>query len=253
MAGLVYALRNQYQRPVHERHLIALESLQVGRAGLFKSFSLDMYIDFDLQSTHISQLYVPVAHALGLGSRLKEMEELSYKALFPESYDKFAIWHKNFADMGQVALLVARDRISHSIESHPDIRQHLESYEIQGRVKSVVSAFKKVFRKDKLPEELHDMLGLRIILRVRAATRLLLRVSSSSSSMADRVFLAGEEGSVISEEEEDGGLEAATGGRVVLTDQDTEGEEPDFDSLGAWVCHRVHQVVVSNWEEVPGR
>ena len=55
-----------------------------------------------MNPTPSEQLYVPVAHALGLGSKLKEMEELSYKALFPESYDKFAIWHKNFADMGQV-------------------------------------------------------------------------------------------------------------------------------------------------------
>lgn len=35
MAGLVYALRNQYRMPVHERHLIALESLQVKKLPLF--------------------------------------------------------------------------------------------------------------------------------------------------------------------------------------------------------------------------
>lgn len=81
MAGLVYALRNQHRLPLHRRHLLALESLQ---------------------------LYVPVASALGLGSRLREMEELSYRALFPDSYDRFFAWHRDFAGLGQLALLRVR-------------------------------------------------------------------------------------------------------------------------------------------------
>ena len=78
MAGLVYALRNQHRLPLHRRHLLALESLQ---------------------------LYVPVASALGLGGRLREMEELSYRALFPDSYDRFFAWHREFSGLGQLALL----------------------------------------------------------------------------------------------------------------------------------------------------
>jgi hypothetical protein len=38
----------------------------------------------------------------------------------------------------------ARERIAEGIESWPALRQRLVRYEIQGRVKSVVSAFKKV-------------------------------------------------------------------------------------------------------------
>lgn len=78
MAGLVYALRNQHRLPLHRRHLLALEALQ---------------------------LYVPVASALGLGARLREMEELSYRALFPDSYDRFFAWHREFSGLGQLALL----------------------------------------------------------------------------------------------------------------------------------------------------
>ena len=48
---------------------------------------------------------MPVANALGLGSSLKEVEELSYRALFPDSYDRFAAWHRTFTDAAQVALL----------------------------------------------------------------------------------------------------------------------------------------------------
>lgn len=55
-----------------------------------------------------SQLYMPVANALGLGGGLKEVEELSYRALFPDSYERFALWHQTFTDAAQIALLVVR-------------------------------------------------------------------------------------------------------------------------------------------------
>jgi hypothetical protein len=51
---------------------------------------------------------MPVANALGLGGGLKEVEELSYRALFPDSYERFALWHQTFTDAAQIALLVVR-------------------------------------------------------------------------------------------------------------------------------------------------
>lgn len=39
------------------------------------------------------QLYVPVSNALGLGSSFRELEELGYKALFPQTYSNLALWH----------------------------------------------------------------------------------------------------------------------------------------------------------------
>ena len=251
MAGLVYALRNQYRIPVSDRHLLALESLQ---------------------------LYVPVAHALGLGSRLKEMEELSYKALFPESYDRFDSWHKNFADLGQVALLVARERIAAQIEGFEGLRRHLEGYEIHGRVKSVVSAFKKVYRKDKLPEELHDMLGLRIILRPAlvggvhggsgsspsssSSSRFLLRGKRSRGgnalpvqSSAEGPAMEGVEVMVVMEEGEENEWRSSASSSSSSSTDDKEEEWmlPEGIDLEAWLCHRVHDVVLSLWEGVPGR
>ena len=239
MAGLVYALRNQYRLPVHARHLLALESLQ---------------------------LYVPVASALGLGPRLKEMEELSYHALFPESYERFASWHKNFADMGQVALLVARKRIAAHIEADVHgLRQYLKGYEIHGRVKSVVSAFKKVYRKDKVPEELHDMLGLRVVLTpalesTGATTKwgLLLRGGRSrggnalpARSTATTAVLVGEEGE---EGRKSSRGDLVPAGALSSSSSSSSSSSPppplDFD---AWLCHQIHSIVTSLWEEVPGR
>lgn len=39
------------------------------------------------------QLYVPVSNALGLGACFRELEELAYKSLFPETYSETARWH----------------------------------------------------------------------------------------------------------------------------------------------------------------
>ncbi|GAB5030607.1 gtp pyrophosphokinase [Nannochloropsis oceanica] len=239
MAGLVYALRNQYRLPVHARHLLALESLQ---------------------------LYVPVASALGLGPRLKEMEELSYRALFPESYERFASWHKNFADMGQVALLVARKQIASHIEADiHGLRQYLKGYEIHGRVKSVVSAFKKVYRKDKLPEELHDMLGLRVVLTpalgstgATTAGGLMLRRTRSSGrnslparSMATTAVFVGEEGE--EERKSSRGHLMPAGALSSSSPPSSPSSSPPSLDFDAWLCHQVHKIVTSLWEEVPGR
>jgi len=242
MAGLLHALRNQYRMPVHARHVLALESLQ---------------------------LYVPVASALGLGSRLKEMEELSYRALFPESYESFASWHKNFADLGQVALVIAKKKIAARIEADVQgLRRFFEGYEIHGRVKSVVSAFKKVYRKDKLPEELHDMLGLRVILfpslgtgpRGRFLRGQLARKKNALPAWSTATTVALGDGA-----SEGYGERGNVGGRNSDGTQRAlgpAGATPVFSSplpsasrleLEAWLCHQVHAVVASLWEEVPGR
>lgn len=41
------------------------------------------------------QIYVPVSNALGLGSSFRELEELGYRALFPQTYSNMALWHRD--------------------------------------------------------------------------------------------------------------------------------------------------------------
>lgn len=41
------------------------------------------------------QLYVPVSNALGLGSSFRELEELGYKTIFPQTYSNMALWHRD--------------------------------------------------------------------------------------------------------------------------------------------------------------
>lgn len=45
------------------------------------------------RATH--QLYVPVSNALGLGSSFRELEELGYKTLFPQTFATLSLWHQN--------------------------------------------------------------------------------------------------------------------------------------------------------------
>lgn len=39
------------------------------------------------------QLYVPVSNALGLASSFRELEEVAYKTLFPQTYATLTLWH----------------------------------------------------------------------------------------------------------------------------------------------------------------
>lgn len=45
------------------------------------------------------QLYVPVSNALGLGSSFRELEELGYKTIFPQTYSNMALWHRDVSAM----------------------------------------------------------------------------------------------------------------------------------------------------------
>ena len=63
----------------------ACVNLRTGRLSL--SLSLNHLL--------LVQLYVPVSNALGLGSSFRELEELGYKTIFPQTYSNMALWHRD--------------------------------------------------------------------------------------------------------------------------------------------------------------
>ncbi|CAM9877945.1 unnamed protein product, partial [Heterosigma akashiwo] len=115
------------------------------------------------------QLHLPLAHALGLGARFQELEELSYKAIFPESYAQISHWHSKLDVQGQILIATARKKIEDAIARRPGLRRRIRGVEIQGRTKGMVSVFKKVFRKNKTRNQVLDLVGLRVIVTPTAA------------------------------------------------------------------------------------
>ncbi|CAM9094121.1 unnamed protein product [Chrysoparadoxa australica] len=165
------------------------------------------------------QLYVPVSNALGLGSGFKELEELSYSILFPETYSELKLWHADLWASGKAILVHAKATLRRGLEAHEELQGYVESYSIPTRTKGALSTFRKVFRQAKKKEAIHDLLGLRIVVQLRDDCP---------------------RGPVTTEHSNDS----------LYTFKTYPPPYRDYDSV---VLHLVHQVVVGLWTEEPGR
>lgn len=103
-------------------------------------------------------LYAPLAHRLGMYRIKAELEDLSFKAIDPETYH-------------EIATLVA----SKKSEREDDIEEmkkliidmldknHICDYSIKGRIKNIYSTYNKMVTKSKGLDDIFDLLALRVI------------------------------------------------------------------------------------------
>jgi RelA/SpoT family (p)ppGpp synthetase len=110
------------------------------------------------------EIYSPFAHRFGLGIFKWELEDLAFKTLNREEYDKIS---KTI----QLTRQERKDYISAFIEP---IKERLDSndlltlrqikFDISGRPKHIYSIYNKTIIRDKPIEELYDLFAVRIIL-----------------------------------------------------------------------------------------
>lgn len=103
------------------------------------------------------QVYAPIAHRLGISQVKNELEDLSFKYLYPEKYE-------------QIKRLVRQresDRNEQVQEMIADIEKILKMYSIPyrifGRSKHFYSIYKKMKTKNKRFEEILDLQAIRIV------------------------------------------------------------------------------------------
>lgn len=110
------------------------------------------------------QIYAPLAHAMGTGKISHELEDLGFGVLFPDSYSYIGSWLKqHFADGNDVVKQCQED-LQRALEEDSEMKSLIESVKISGRCKSKYSTMKKLLRDGRPPEEVFDVLGLRVIL-----------------------------------------------------------------------------------------
>lgn len=103
-------------------------------------------------------LYAPLAHRLGMYRIKAELEDLSFRYLEPEMY--FELESKVTAHKEE------REEFIYQMQQNLDDllkENHLDNYEIKGRVKNIYSVAKKMRDKDKTFEQIYDLLALRIL------------------------------------------------------------------------------------------
>ncbi|KAA8492506.1 putative GTP diphosphokinase CRSH1, chloroplastic [Porphyridium purpureum] len=144
LVDVLVQLKNIHEVPLFQQHIFALECLQ---------------------------LYSPVAHSLGVGKVMWELEDLAFRVLFPSSYKSVEEWHRQIWRESSKQLETAREEFMHHLLCHQPLLSLVEGYTITSRTKNLFSTFKKMLRSNKRKEEILDVVAMRVIVRLRPDLR----------------------------------------------------------------------------------
>ena len=140
LAYRVDALRNAAHLPAVRRVALALETMQ---------------------------LYAPMAHALDAGPLCAELEDLSLQQLFPSSYESLERWLRVEGPADHSALDRAGEWLRDALAADPGLSALVggaAGIAVKARRKSLFSTMRKVLRDGRAREDVHDLLGMRVIL-----------------------------------------------------------------------------------------
>ena len=114
------------------------------------------------------QLWAPLSFQVGVSGSLPELEVHSYVLLFPKSFASFINWYTAFRPIAKKLLTNFQVALETALREDPVIPHLASKVLIQSRLKSPSSAFKKMVKSpSKQREQLHDMLGVRVIISNR--------------------------------------------------------------------------------------
>ncbi|HQO72222.1 MAG TPA: bifunctional (p)ppGpp synthetase/guanosine-3',5'-bis(diphosphate) 3'-pyrophosphohydrolase [Sedimentibacter sp.] len=103
------------------------------------------------------EIYAPIANRLGIASIKWELEDLSLKYIDPEGYEDLL---KKVQEKSEKR----KDYISHIIEIiNKKLQESGMEADIKGRPKSLYSIYKKMYYKNRLFEQIYDLIAIRII------------------------------------------------------------------------------------------
>ncbi len=104
-------------------------------------------------------IYAPIAHRLGMRGIKEELEDLSFHYLDPFAYSEIEHILELKKDMREKFI----DSIKENIAERFSDQDFAKTPQIDGRVKSVYSIYKKMFISNKTIEEIYDKYAVRII------------------------------------------------------------------------------------------
>ena len=112
------------------------------------------------------QLYAPMAHALDAGPLCAELEDLALRALFPSSYRSLEKWLRGAGPAGRRRAAERAAPVAEALARDPGLMTLVggpAGVAVKARRKSLFSTMKKVLRDGRAREDVHDLLGMRVI------------------------------------------------------------------------------------------
>ncbi|KAG5555407.1 hypothetical protein RHGRI_012822 [Rhododendron griersonianum] len=115
-------------------------------------------------SLEVMMIHAPLAHAVGTNSLSLELEDLSFRHLFPYSYFYLDTWLRSHQTGSKPIIEIYSDHLLESLKSDPLLADMVDGISVNGRYKSRYSTMKKLLKDGRKPEDVNDILGLRVIL-----------------------------------------------------------------------------------------
>ncbi len=103
------------------------------------------------------EIYVPIAHRLGMYRVKAELEDTSLRFLKPEDFYRNAQLIKQKKHEREQQIQEMEDEITAALAEY-----HIP-FEIKGRIKNIYSVYKKMMTREKDFEEIYDLLAIRLI------------------------------------------------------------------------------------------
>jgi len=103
------------------------------------------------------EIYAPLAHRLGLNTMKWELEDLSFRALYPKVYDEIVALVAQHAP--------ARDQYLAAVTSqiNDDLRHARIKAEVSGRPKHYYSIYQKMIVRGRDFADIYDLVGIRVL------------------------------------------------------------------------------------------
>lgn len=108
------------------------------------------------------EVFAPMADRLGMGSARVQIEELGFKFLDPKEFERTRNLMKKRLGRSTRKLGKVREEVEEELK-----KQGVE-FEINGRVKSVYSLYRKLKKVDGNIDDIYDLMALRIIVKDKA-------------------------------------------------------------------------------------
>lgn len=103
-------------------------------------------------------IYAPIAHRLGMGKLRSELEDLSFKNLYPDDYRRLSVE----VDARRPELEAALEKITATI-TEKLTENEVPFVSIESRVKRLYSLWKKLNKQKIMIEQVYDLIAARII------------------------------------------------------------------------------------------
>lgn len=104
-------------------------------------------------------IFAPIAHRLGISAIKDELQDLAFHYLDPFAYNEIEGILENSKEVREAFIMSIKNRISERLNKE----EFKKTPQIDGRVKSVYSIYRKIYMNQKNIDEIYDKYAVRVI------------------------------------------------------------------------------------------